>query len=72
MKVYCRVEEFCFWIFILKYLGFFGVIWERCCCVCDGKCSNVVVDVFKIVKLRLRIMLVDNKIVFNKFIFSEL
>lgn len=72
MKAYCRAEESCLRTFILKYLGFPGVTQERCCCVCDGKCSNVVVDVPKTVKPRLRTMPADNKTVLNKLISSEL
>ena len=72
MKAYCRAEESCLRTLILKYLGFPGVTQQRCCCVCDGKCSNVVANVPETVKPRLRTMPADSKTVLNELISSEL
>lgn len=56
----------------IQDLGFPGVAQERCCCVCDGNCSNVVDNVPKTVKPRLRTVPADNKTVLNELISSEL
>ena len=72
MKAYCRAEESCLRTLILKYLGFPGLTQERCCCVCDGKCSIAVDNVPKTDKPRLRAMPADNKTVLNELISSEL
>ena len=42
MKEYCKSQTTCLRKLILEYLGFPVVTQERCCCVCDGRCTDVV------------------------------
>lgn len=44
MKEYCKSQTTCLRKLILEYLGFphATVNQERCCCVCDARCTNVV------------------------------
>ena len=72
MKGYCRSQETCLRKLILEYLGFPSVNQEKCCCICDGKWSNVVEDLPVMVKNKVRMLPNVNKTILEELIFSEL
>lgn len=72
MKEYCKSQTTCLRKLILEYLGFPGVTQERCCCVCDATCTNVVNKLPSRVKRKVRAMPTENKAVLEELIFSVL
>ena len=69
MKVYCRSQDTCLRKLILEYLGFSNVTQQRCCCICDGTCSNVTETVPKSVTPKVRALPNDDK-AYSKNLFS--
>lgn len=74
MKEYCKSQTTCLRKLILEYLGFphATVNQERCCCVCDARCTNVVDRLPGRVKHKVRALPTENKAVLEELIFSEL
>ena len=72
MKEYCKSKTTCLRKLMLEYLGFPRVTQERCCCVCDATCTNVVNKLPGKVKRKVRAMPTENKAVLEELIFSEL
>ena len=72
MKEYCKSQTTCLRKLILEYLGFPVVTQERCCCVCDTRCTNVVDKLPSRVQRKVRSLPTENKAVLEELIFSEL
>jgi len=72
MKEYCKSQTTCLRKLILEYLGFPVVTQERCCCVCDARCTNVVNKLPSRVKRKVRSLPTENKALLEELIFSEL
>ena len=72
MKRYCKSQTTCLRKLLLEYLGFPGVTQERCCCVCDVRCTNVVEKLPSRVKCKVRAVPTENKALLEELIFSEL
>ena len=70
MKEYCKSQTTCLPKLILEYLRFPGVTQERCCCVCDARCTNVVNNVPSKVTRKGRAVPNENKAVLEELIFS--
>ena len=72
MKAYCKLQESCLRNLMLKYLGSSCVTQERCCCICDGTYSNVVGNLQRPVKPRVRALPSDKKTLLQACILSQL
>ena len=72
MKEYCKSQTTCLRKLILEYLGFPFVTQDRCCCVCDARCTNVVDKLPSRVQRKVRSLPSENKAVLEELIFSEL
>ena len=70
MKEYCKSQTTCLRKLILEYLAFPGVTRERCCCVCDARCTNVVNKLPSRGKGKVRALPNENKAVIEELIFS--